>query len=132
LRNVMGPLLRVFSYLFHLILSLFLLGIAFVAGLAGKPLKLDVLPWEGQSLNHWVIALGIAGIVSVLLAVTGVFRYLFPIWAFFVFVMMLRGFFLTPFQFSAADQFWGAAGLTFGALGAFLSSLSVLHARKRR
>ena len=132
LRNAIGLLLRAYSYLFHLILSIFLIGIASLASMADKPLKLDVLPWEGFKLNHWVLGLGVIGIVCVLLAVTGLFRYVFPLWALFVLAMMFRGFFLTPYSFSGESEFKGACWLTFGAFGAFLSSLSVLDLRSKR
>ncbi len=132
MRTVIGLLLRAFSYLFHLILSVFLLGIAFLASSADKPLKLDMLPWEGMALNHWVMGLAIVGLISIVLAVTGLFRYLFPLWALFVFAMMVRGFFLDGFNFDGEAQFSGALWLTFGAFGAFLSSLSVLSGRPSR
>ncbi len=132
LRNAIGLLLRTYSYLYHLILSVFLIGISYIAISAGKPLKLDMLPWEGEKLNHWAAGLGVIGLVCVLLAVTGLFRYIFPLWTLFAFVMMLRGFFLTPYNFGGEDQFKGAAWLTFGAFGAFLSSLSVLDRSGRR
>lgn len=132
MRTAIGFLLRVYSYLFHFILGLFLIGIATVADMSAKPLKMDMLPWEGMTLNHWVLGLGVLAVFCVLLAVTGIFRFLLPLWALFVFIVMFRGFFLTPYDFGSADQFHGAAWLTFGALGAFLSSLSVLENRKRR
>ncbi|MBV8817190.1 MAG: hypothetical protein JO022_02465 [Acidobacteriaceae bacterium] len=129
MRTAIGLILRVYAYLFHMILSLFLIGIALIADATGKPLKMDVLPWEGMKLNHWVLALGVLGILSVVLAITGLFRYLFPLWAFVVFVMLLRGFFLTPYSFNG--NFDGAAWFTLGAFGAFLSSLAVIDRRNR-
>lgn len=132
MRTAIGFLLRTFSYLFHFILSIFLIGMALIADSAGKPLKLDMLPWEGMKLNQWVLGLGLLGLVCVLLAVTGLFRFVFPFWALFVFILMLRGFFFTSYNFGGEDQFRGAAWLTFGAFGAFLSSLSVFAARRIR
>lgn len=131
MRKAIGLLLRAYSYIFHLILSVFLIGVASLASSADKPLKLDILPWDGFKLNHWVLGLGVIGLICILLAVTGLFRYVFPVWTLFVFAMMFRGFFLTPYSFSGESEFKGACWLTFGALGAFLSSLSVLDSRGR-
>lgn len=103
-----------------------------VAMSSGKALMLKMLPWEGSSLNHWALGLGICGLICVLLAATGIFRWIFPLWTLFVFGMMLRGFFLTPYDFGGESNFTGAAWLTFGAFGAFLSSLSVLDRGLRR
>jgi hypothetical protein len=132
LRTAIGWLLRLYSYLFHLILSLFLIGISIVAISSGKALTLKMLPWEGDSLNRWIMGLGIVGLICVFLAVTGIFRWIFPLWTLFVFGMMLRGFFLTPYDFGGESNFKGAAWLTFGAFGAFLSSLAVLDRRTKR
>ena len=132
MRNAIGLLLRLYSYLFHTILSLFLIGISLVAVTAGNDLKLAMLPWEGPALAQWVLVIGVLGLLFVLLAITGIFRYIFPLWTLFIFVLMFRGFFLTPYDFGDAEHFRGAAWLTFGAFGAFLSSLSVLGRRSRR
>jgi hypothetical protein len=132
LRTVIGWLLRLYSYFFHLILSLFFIGISIVAMSSGKPLIMKMLPWEGASLNHWALGLGLAGLLCVFLSVSGIFRWIFPLWTLFVFAMMLREFFLTPYDFGGEANFKGAAWLTFGAFGAFLSSLSVLDRRPKR
>ncbi len=132
MRTAIGWLLRLYSYIFHLILSLFLIGISSVAISSGKALTLKMLPWEGAALDHWVLGLGLLGLLLVFLAVTGLFKWSFPLWTLFVFAMMLRGFFLTPYDFAGAANFRGAAWLTFGAFGAFLSSLSVFDRQRNR
>ena len=71
-------------------------------------------------MNRWIMGLGIVGLICVFLAVTGIFRWIFPLWTLFVFGMMLRGFFLTPYDFGGESNFKGAAWLTFGAFGAFI------------
>ena len=131
MRKVILWLLRVYSYLFHLALSLFLAGIAIVS-LASRPhtLKLGMLPWEGPSLSWWVLGLGIVGLICIFLAVTGMARFLFPLWTLFVFIMMVRGFFLSPFVFRGSAQFRGAIWLTTGALVALLGSLTLFGKRR--
>ena len=52
-------LLRIFSYLFHFVLSLALLALGCVAVLSGaQNLKLDVLPWHGRELNYFLLLAG--------------------------------------------------------------------------
>jgi len=84
-----------------------------------------MLPWEGAALTRAVTILGAVGIVCILLAITGKLRWLFPIWALFVFVMMFRGFFLSSYSFADAGQFKFDVWLTAGALVVFLISLSL-------
>lgn len=132
MRNSIGLLLRLYAYLYHLALALFLMGIGIVAVWNGKDLTLGMLPWQGSTLTQAVLVLGVVGLVGVLLAMTGVLRWLFPLWALVVLVLMFRGFFLTPYTFSGPDQFRGALLLTAGALGAFLGSLSSSERSARR
>ena len=124
MRNAIGLLLRLYAYLYHLVLALFLIGIGLMAVANGKDLNLGMLPWEGSKVTQGVLVLGVLGLVCVLLAIAGWLRWLFPFWALAVLVLMFRGFFLAPYTFSGADQFRGAVWLTIGALGAFLGSLS--------
>ncbi len=131
MRTAVGLLLRLYSYLYHLVLSLFLLGLGIVAYSSGTTLSLGMMPWEGEKLTQALLALGVIGLVCLFGAITGLFRWLFPIWTFVIFILMVRGFFLGSFIYSGADQFKGAVWLTIGALGAFLSSLSLFTKRRR-
>jgi len=127
-------LLRVCGYIYHLVLCLFLLGLAILGPGSGQNnLKLPMLPWEGEALTRAVTILGAVGIVCILLAITGKLRWLFPLWALFVFVMMFRGFFLSSYSFADAGQFKFDVWLTVGALIVFLVSLSLFgQAKKHR
>jgi len=132
LRNALLWLLRIFAYIFHLLLCLFLLGLG-VAGLAGEnQLKLGMLPWEGPALTRAVIILAVAGLACTLLAVLGKARLLFPLWALFALGMMVRGFFLTSYTFADTGQFRFDVWLTVAALIAFLASLSLFGRWSRR
>jgi hypothetical protein len=75
---------------------------------------------------------GIIGVVSIALAVTGVFRALFPIWAFIVFVVMVWGFLIRPYMFSGRSEFNTVLWLIAGAFVAFLASLTLFRRPKRR
>ena len=60
---VLRALMRVFSYLFHGLLTLFLLGLAVVALSSGQPLQLEMLPWQGQALTWWLLAAALVGLL---------------------------------------------------------------------
>lgn len=128
--KIIGLILRIYSYLYHTVLCLFFLGLGIVATIGGMHnLNLGMLPWKGPELTHWVLGLAITGLLSVLLAVTGLFRFLFPIWCFAVVFLMVRGFFLSPFAYHGPDEFRGVVFLVVGALGAFLSSLMLFKTK---
>lgn len=121
----MGILMRIFSYLFHAILAMFLFGVSAFALLNGKHnLHLSLLPWEGKNLTFWMLFLGLAGLMSVLLAVFGKSRILFLIWSIGVLLMLVRGYVFTGYYFgglgglSSALAFMLAAFLA--AIGAWL------------
>ena len=125
-------LLRIGAYLFHFLLGLFLMALG-IAGWSNRPnnLTLGMLPWKGDTLTWAILMLGAAGIICVLLAIGGAVRWLFPLWALFVFVMMFRGFFLTGYAFPDKGEFHAAVWLTSIAFLAFLASLSLLGRKQR-
>jgi hypothetical protein len=123
-------LLRVFSYLFHLAVSFFFLGLGFVSAASSTPLHLDPIGLSPENALVGVFALGIVGLFSTLLALFGVFRYLFPLWAAFVVWLMIKGFFLSAVTFSGPATFRWAVLLTVGALLAFLGAVSALRSRR--
>jgi hypothetical protein len=128
LRTAILLLLRVFAYLFEAGLSVFLIG---VASFAGGNLKLGMLPWEGSTLAQASLGLGVAGILCIILAITGFIRWLFPIFTLAVLAMMFRGFFLSSYSFADDAQFKFAIWLTVGALVSFFGSLSLFGRRGR-
>ena len=126
MRKALLGLLRLYAYLFHVVLCLFLLGLRIVG--AGN-LKLGMLPWEGAALTQALLWMSLAGILCCLLAMTGMLRWLFPLWALFVFVMMFRGFFVSSYSFADEGQFKFGVGVTVGALVALVGSLWVRRPR---
>ena len=129
----MATLLRLYSYLYHFVLALILLGISGVA-LASNvhTLNLAMFPWKGDELIRWLFFGSIAGLITLALAVTGIFRFLFPIWTLVVFVMMVRGFLISPYAFTGKDEFYTVLAVIAGAFVAFLSSLTLFRSKRRR
>lgn len=85
--------MRVFSYLFHGLLSLFLLAISAVALASGTALHLDMLPWSGHTGTVVLLGAGLFGLFALLLALKGSVRFLFFLWSLAVFAMLVKGFF---------------------------------------
>ncbi|MDP8981355.1 MAG: hypothetical protein M3O35_12280 [Acidobacteriota bacterium] len=132
MRNAIGLLLRIYAYLYHVLLALLLLALGVAALSTGRDnLSLGMLPWEGGRLTQALLVLGVVGLLCVLLAVTGWLRFLFPLWTLLILVLMIRGYFVSPYTFSGEDEFKEAIWLTVGALIAFLASLSLFGRRKR-
>jgi hypothetical protein len=125
-------LLRVFCYLFHMVLSLALLGLGVVAVHSNAcHMKIETLPWQGVELNHWLIGLGIAGLLSVVLAVSGTLRFLLPLWSIYVLGMVVRGvFFSSSTTFSGREDFHNWLLLIGGAAIALIGSLTLLGRRR--
>jgi hypothetical protein len=124
-------LLRVFCYIFHTILSLALLALGGVAVLSTvKDMKLETLPWQGAQLNNWLIGLGIAGLLCVLLAVMGKLRFLLVLWSIYVLGMLVKGVFLSSaVSFSGREDFHNWLLLIGGAALALIGSFTLLGRR---
>ncbi len=115
--------MRVFSYLYHLVLGLFLLFVGAIA-LFGSNLilEIDVLPWEDPTQTYVVFCGALIGLVSLFLAVRGKTKILFRLWTVVVFALLAYGYFIAPYSFKATDEFRSALLLTLGALVAMLGS----------
>lgn len=125
--------MRVYSYLFHGLLALFLLAISGL-DLAGsaESLHLSMLPWTGAVLTRWVFFSALFGLVSLLLAIAGKLRVLFFFWSLAVAVMLIRGYFLTSYHFRGAEEFKTALYLTAAALLAILGAWFQLRRKPQR
>ena len=109
-------LMRFFSYLFHAFLSLFLLAVSGMAmAMDMHSLQLDMLPWTGSSLTHWVFFGALAGLITLVLAVKRVFPLLFFLWALVVFLLLVKGYVFSGFYFNG-DEFRTAMYLILGSL----------------
>ena len=127
-----GFLLRFYSYLFHLALSLFLLAIATIAATSHQPLNLRMLPFSDDQMLMGVLGLGLAGLGSTLLAITRAFKYLFPLWAGYALYALIAGFFFSSYSFPNRDAFATALWLILAAVGAFVGAVWTLRPRRGR
>ena len=126
---VVGRLLRGLSYLFHLGLCLFFLAIALVT--RDSSIHISALPWKGDSLNSWLLWLSLVGLIVTVLALTGKFRFLFPLWCLFAFGLAVWGMFLNPASsFDGESGFRNALWFLAALLIAAIVSLPMLR-RKR-
>ena len=126
-----GSLLRGLSYLFHLALCLFFLGLAILTRGASN-LQIPELPWQGEALNSWLLWLSLAGLIVTLLAILGRMRFLFPLWALFTLGLAFWGFFLNPrSSFDGEAGFKSSMWFLAALLIAALVSLPLLRPRRR-
>ncbi len=116
-------LLRVFSYLYHGVLALFLLLVSALAlGSGAASLHLDVLPWSGVTLAWILLAASLLGLIAVLLAATRGRALLFFLWSLSVVAMMLKGYVFSSFRFAPGVGVHTAACLVLGSWLALLGA----------
>ena len=129
--KILHALMRFYSYLFTLFLSVFLTGFGAVAYLSGlHNWKIDTFIWTGEDLSKAMLILGVLGGLSVLMAVFNIFRGLLPVMALIFFGLIVYGFFWQSYRFADAEQFQGILALAVGALVSFLCSLLLFKRRR--
>lgn len=104
-------------------------GLAILAG--ARSMKLQSLPWwQGTALNYWLVGLGLFGLLSVFLAITGKLRALLALWSICVFGLLIRDVFLSlSVTFSGHEDFHNWLMLTAGAAIALIGSFAALTRR---
>jgi len=120
IRNV----LRVYSYVFEAILSL--LSLAMSAVIFASPhqtVHLGWLPWADESLGAWLAAMGVLGLLLVVLAFAGRLRFLLTLFALAAFVIITRGLFFSSWHLNGHGELQNALLLVGGLLLAFLGSI---------
>jgi LPXTG-motif cell wall-anchored protein len=130
--RAIGFLLRFYSYLFHLLLCLFLLGIALMASSSHQPLNLGMFPFAPEHMVRTIFILALAGLTTTILAITRVFKFLFPVWALLVFYWLFRGLFFSSYNFPSTGTFKSALWLLLGAFLASIGALWTLRTRRGR
>ena len=128
---IFKALMRYFAYLFHIVLALLLLALSGVAISTGSgSLRLGMLPWSGETLNYVLIGSALFGLLTVALAMKGVLRFLFLIWAFLVFVILVKGYIFSRYTFQP-NEFRIALYLIGGSLLALLGAWFQLRTSAR-
>lgn len=129
LRNV----LRVYSYIFEFVLCLLAIAVSGLTLLGGnETLLLGWLPWSGQKLLTWLLALGFFGLLCVLLAAFGKLRFLLFLFSLAVFVILARGLFFSSYAFPEPGALKRALMLVAGALLAAIGAWPVARDQRRR
>jgi hypothetical protein len=124
LKTILRILVEIYSFLFHGLLSLFLLGIALVVYISGSTtFAIDFLPWEGPPLVRILLLANLIGLAVIVLAAVGKFRLLYPLWAVVVLYYAANGVFVLK-TYSGPDEFQWALLFLLGAFLALLGSLS--------
>ena len=118
----MKALMRIYSYIFHGLLALFLLAISLLALLADVNLHMDMLPVSPHSVNYALLGGAAFGLLSLLLALKGSMRFLFFLWSLAVCVLLIKGFFLSSYHFEGPAGFKTASWLTAGSLLALIGA----------
>jgi hypothetical protein len=123
-------LMRIFSYVYHGLLALFLLAVALVTIYSGThSLRIEFLPWEGEALTYWLLFGALFALLAMYLAWRRTLPILFLLWSVAVLVFLLRGYFLSAYFFDDTQEFKNALYLTGGALLATLGAWFQLRRR---
>ncbi len=126
--KVVSFVIRIYSLLFHLLFSLFLLGLSIVGyASSGAGLQLGMAPWTDNELVGSLLALGLGGLLFVILAFNGAQRFLYMIWTLVMLYLLVNGYFLTNYRFGGPGEFEFAIYFSLAALLAFLGSILLLR-----
>ncbi len=124
--KVFAMLLRFFSYLFSLLLGLFLAGVSFVLLIGGTSnYKFDMVPWlKGENVLYFLLAFGLLGVAAAVLAVLGKVKPLLVAFTLVTVCLFIYGFFISPvFRFDGAAQAKNILWLSIAAVGALAGAL---------
>jgi hypothetical protein len=125
-------LFRLFSILFHGVLTLFLIGISLVAlASGGQDLHLGMLPWTGATLTHYVLYGSLLGLLSIILALVTRVRFLFFIWALVIAYFAVKGYVFSSYHL-APGELRTAAYMIAGAVLALPGAFSQMFRRSGR
>jgi len=120
-------LLRGYSVLFHGVLCLFCIAMAFVGWLVGSTqMTVDVLPWYGLELQMWLFGLSAIGLIATGLAAIGKVKFLFLPWTLVVVGFVGRGLWATRY-YDGPEDLQASLFFLLGALVTVLGAISFLR-----
>ena len=128
----LNALLRFYAYLFHLMLSTFLIDLAILATISHQPLNLEMLPFSSEDMVSRISLISLAGFICIFLAWMKIFEFVFPLWGLAVLVLLVYGFFFTSYSFGGPVGLKWALLLILAAFVAFYGSALVLKPQRRR
>jgi hypothetical protein len=133
LLRVIRHILRVYSYIFLAVhgLAALLLSAVIVAS-PYENVQLGWLPWQGEALGAALAVFGLVALILVLLAVLGRARILLMLFALAALVLVVRGFFFSPWRFSGIHAAQDAFHYVLGMLLAFIGAIPVGPPKERR
>ncbi len=118
-------ILRIYSYLFQFLISLFLFGLGLVGALSeNTTFEIDMLPWSGSQLAYSLLVLGGFGLLATVLAYRGQLRFLFVMWTLGTLYLLGRGIFFSGHQFDGESDFQWALFLLSGVMATVLGAWS--------
>jgi hypothetical protein len=123
--------LKFYAYVFHLALSTFLIGIAILATAGHQALHLEMLPFDQERLISRVTMMSLAGFICMFLALVRIFEFVFPLWSLTVVVLLVWGFFFTPYTFNGTAGLEWALLVIAAAVFAVYGSIVVLMPQRR-
>ncbi|MGD0015473.1 MAG: hypothetical protein ABSD56_13795 [Bryobacteraceae bacterium] len=127
---MVGLVIRIFSFVFHILLGLAMMAISLVAWTSGQhTLQIGFLPWQGLGLTCLLSGFGLLAVIVTLLAIKRIVPVLFLVWSLAVLVLLVRGYFFSSYTF-ARGGFLGAVCFVAAALLAVLGSLAQLRQRR--
>jgi hypothetical protein len=130
--EIVKTLLRLFAYLYHGLLALFLLLAAALALASGSAsagaLHLDMLPWSGAALAWILLAASLFGLIALLLAIARRGAALFFLWSLLVAAMLLKGYVFSGFRFAPGV---GVRTAIYLILGSWLALVGAWFAVRR-
>jgi hypothetical protein len=129
--SFINGLLKFYAYVFHLTLSTFLIGVAVLARSGHQAPHLDMLPFEQGRMISRISLMSLIGFICIFLALVRIFEFVFPLWSLAVVVLLIWGFFFTPYSFHGVRGLEWALLSILAALAAFYGSLMVLMPTRR-
>ena len=127
-----GLLLRIFSYLFHFLSGLFLLGVAVEATISHQPLNLPMLPFGDSNLLLGTYMLGIFALLATVLVWNRTFKYIFPLWAAGTVYALIKGFFFSSYVFDGTGDLKAAVLYLAASILAMIGAFWTLKPRRGR
>lgn len=122
--------LRLFSFLFHALLTLFLAAASGLALATGTALHLGMLPWTGQTLAYVVFFGSLTGLLTAILAVWRKWRALFLVWCLTVAVLAVKGYVFSGYHYFSGAEVRLSLALMAGSLVAVLGAWFQLWSRR--